>query len=139
MNRVVAVVLFYDKDLNILLQDRGMHSKFGEKYGFWGGGIEKGETPKQTIKRELQEELSYTPENIEYWGHYSFTLIPTNEIYHGEMFVSPITEELLNAKVNEGAGKIIIPLAQAIKNKNYELGPVTTHFLEKINDDLTKI
>ena len=53
----VSVVLFYDSKGNILLQDRRERSKWGEEYGFFGGGVEMGESPKQTIRRELKEEL----------------------------------------------------------------------------------
>ena len=139
MNRVVSVVLFYDQNLNILLQDRRSYSKFGEKYGFWGGGIAEGESPEQAIKRELIEELNYSPKEITYWGHYSFNLLPTKGTYHGELFLSPVTNKLLNTKVIEGDGKLLVPLDVLIKNENNEIGPVTTDFLKPIKEDLKKI
>jgi len=37
--RNVAIVIFYDKEGNILVQERGSHSKIGEKYGMWGGRL----------------------------------------------------------------------------------------------------
>ena len=48
-SRHVAICVFYDKDLNIVVQERGGHSKAGEKYGFWGGQIEEGETKEQAM------------------------------------------------------------------------------------------
>ena len=45
--RKVALIVFYDKENKILLQDRRKISKRGEEWGFFGGGIEEGETPKQ--------------------------------------------------------------------------------------------
>ena len=68
--RKVVVVIFYDKNLNLLVEDRSKNSKVGEKYGFFGGGIEEGETSEQAIKRELIEELNYSPKVLDYWGIY---------------------------------------------------------------------
>ena len=53
----VSIILFYDDEKNLMIQERKKHSKYGEEYGFFGGHIEKGETPEQTFKRELKEEL----------------------------------------------------------------------------------
>jgi len=68
----IAIVIFYDEEGNIILQERVSHSKVGEKYGFFGGGIEEGETTEGALKRELKEELGFVPENLEYWMDYSF-------------------------------------------------------------------
>ena len=53
----VAIILFYDKKGNILLQNRKKISKWGEEYGLFGGTVESGETPEECLKRELLEEL----------------------------------------------------------------------------------
>lgn len=44
--RNVVIAIFYDGKENIIFQERGSASKIGEKYGFWGGQIEAGETPE---------------------------------------------------------------------------------------------
>lgn len=64
--RNVAVVVFHDKEGNLIFQKRGSASKVGEKYGWWGGQAESGETPEQTIKRELTEELGFVPEKLDF-------------------------------------------------------------------------
>ena len=43
IKRKVSVILFHDKEGNILLQDRRSTSKHGEEFGFFGGKIEEGE------------------------------------------------------------------------------------------------
>jgi 8-oxo-dGTP pyrophosphatase MutT (NUDIX family) len=52
-----SLILFYDKSGNILIQDRRSY-KPGKSFGLFGGSIEKGEDPEDTIIREVKEELS---------------------------------------------------------------------------------
>lgn len=58
MHRDVALIFFFKGD-KILVQDRQDMSKFGEEWGFFGGGIKAGETPEEAVVRETKEELSY--------------------------------------------------------------------------------
>ena len=53
----ISAVLFYNKEGEILLQDRRGISKWGEDYGFFGGKVEEGETFEQCARREMREEL----------------------------------------------------------------------------------
>ncbi len=63
MNNGVAIILF-DKNKKILLQHRDNNaSVFPNKWGFFGGRIEKEETPLDAVKRECMEELGYKLEN----------------------------------------------------------------------------
>jgi 8-oxo-dGTP diphosphatase len=57
--RRVALIIFYNKDGKILLQDREGISKYGEEWGYFGGQIENGETPEQAVIRETKEELDF--------------------------------------------------------------------------------
>ena len=60
MVRNVAVILLYDKNKKILLQHRAEDAERLPGYwGFFGGGIDAGETPEQTVRRETLEELNY--------------------------------------------------------------------------------
>src|ERR1035437_9088416 len=53
-----ALAVIVDNDNKILLLKSGSNPKFWQpsKWGLVGGEIEKGETPKQTIEREITEE-----------------------------------------------------------------------------------
>lgn len=63
MGRNVSLILLFDKDKRILLQHRSKDAKrLPDFWGFFGGGIEEGETPEQALIRESKEELDYTPQ-----------------------------------------------------------------------------
>ncbi len=54
-----ALILYNDKG-EILLQLRSAYKKrFAHHWGFFGGGIQEGETSEEALIREMQEELSY--------------------------------------------------------------------------------
>jgi mutator protein MutT len=58
-----AGVVFLAKDTGrCLLQLRNSDKRFKNTWGFWGGMIEKGETPYECIQRELTEEIGFVPE-----------------------------------------------------------------------------
>ena len=60
MNITAAGVVFLAKDTGrCLLQLREGTKRFNHTWGFWGGMIERGETPYQCILRELDEEIGF--------------------------------------------------------------------------------
>jgi mutator protein MutT len=135
--RTVAIVVFLDKDKNIVVQDRRGASKLGERYGFWGGQLNEGETPMQAIKRELKEELGYVPKKLDYWKKFSYTVREDSK-HKGKMidfhvFLSPITSELENAKVAEGKGMLKMNIDQVIKGEKFPEG--STNFLRYLKTD----
>jgi len=74
--RSVAIIIPYYTEENeffVFLQKRSADAeRLPNYYGFFGGGIEEGESPEDGLKREVKEELSI--ENIEYelFCHYEF-------------------------------------------------------------------
>lgn len=122
--RKVAVVIFYDKNLNLVVQKRsGNSSKVGEYFGLWGGEIKSKESPKEALARELDEELGYKPKKLEFWEVFKYS-VKEKGAWHGHhilqyVFLSSTTPELLNSKVLEGDGFIIISLEKAIKGEGF--------------------
>ncbi|MDD5133088.1 MAG: NUDIX domain-containing protein [Candidatus Nanoarchaeia archaeon] len=72
--RSVAIIIFYDSENRILMQSRKNISKHGEEWGFFGGGIELGETPEQALKREIKEELTYDIKEFKFFKKYGPTI-----------------------------------------------------------------
>lgn len=66
-------------------------------FAFFGGGLEKDESPEQGMKREVMEELVYTPMNSVYFSRYE----AMERIHH--VFVEEVGEEFpIKIKVREG-------------------------------------
>jgi len=138
--RNVAIAIFYDDDLNILIQERGNHSRLGEKYGFFGGRIREGEIPRQAMERELLEELGYVPEKLDYWLEDSYTWEKEGK-YKGWLircyvFLSPITPELEKSQVLEGEGAVKMSLERVLSEKGFPEGG--TEFLKGLKARLGK-
>jgi len=57
---MVSVIILYDKEGKMLLEHRTETRKnYPGCWGLFGGRAEKGETPEQTVRREIKEELNY--------------------------------------------------------------------------------
>ncbi|MCJ7804355.1 NUDIX hydrolase [Patescibacteria group bacterium] len=139
--RNVAIVVFYDDDLNILVQERGSHSRLGEKYGFFGGQIEEKETPIGAMKRELLEEIGFVPKILDYWLEDSYKWEGERK-YKGwkincHVFLSPITPELEKAEVSEGKGIVKMSLERVIKGDGFPKG--STKFLKGLKVKLRNL
>ncbi|MDP3093762.1 MAG: NUDIX domain-containing protein [bacterium] len=139
----VAIVVFYDKEGNVFVQERGKDvSKTGEKYGFWGGRIEKRETPKQALKRELKEELEFVPKKLDFFGIFSYKLIPLKRktvCSLGQkakcwIFLSPVNRDLSKVKIKEGKGMLKMKIDKVIKGKGFPIGSV--EFVKKVKKQL---
>jgi len=57
--RRASILILYNQDKEILLQHRTKDAPYLPNFwGFFGGGIEKDETPEEAVIREIKEELS---------------------------------------------------------------------------------
>lgn len=67
-------LILEDKEGKILLQlrDNKAEIPYPNMWGTFGGQIEDGETPIESIKREIKEELYYDLIKPEYFGNFPF-------------------------------------------------------------------
>jgi len=69
-----SLIILYTKD-KVLLQKRTVDAPVLANYwGFFGGGIEENETPKDTVIRETYEELHYKLDKFNFFLEKSFAL-----------------------------------------------------------------
>ncbi|MBI2356540.1 NUDIX hydrolase [Candidatus Dojkabacteria bacterium] len=110
-----AGVIFITSDNKILLEDRRKIKKHGEHWSFFGGSIEKGETPEQAMKREINEEMGYRIDNYTLFNKYTF--IPVNKpdlelTYYMYLAKAPLIKDL---KIHSRGGIKGFTLRQALR------------------------
>lgn len=131
-----AGVIFITSENKLLLEDRRKIKKHGEHWSFFGGSVEKGETHKKAMKREIREETGIDIEDYKYFKKYKF--IPENNqnlelTYHMYIAKAPdinklkihkkgdvkefTFKEALNLKITQ-KDKEIIKDVEAFLNKN---------------------
>ena len=113
--RRVAVIIFYDEKKRILLQDRKSISKFGEEWGFFGGGIENDETPEEAVVREVKEELDYQLNNYSFLKEVHYVTSEFNITLYA--FIAPLKDKLKKFNQKEGKKMKLYSLEQAKKLK----------------------
>jgi mutator protein MutT len=112
MITTAAGVLFLAKDTGrCMLQLREGNKRFNHTWGFWGGIIEKGETPYQCITRELDEEIGFVPELQKLNPIDVYQSKDKNFYYYS--FVYVVDEEFQPPKLNgESAGYAWVNIGQ---------------------------
>ena len=70
---MVSLLLIVKNNKFLLLRRAKEIGDFGEMFGLVGGGIEKGETPEESLKREIGEEIGMEINDFKFLGKY-----PTN-------------------------------------------------------------
>ena len=118
-----------------MLQKRsGKVSKYGEGWGFFGGGIEKDENPKESLKREIKEELNYDLNDFEYIGMYKNQCYNKKQrgqrLIHRKIFAASINNKILDLPVLEGDESKLFSISEA---KKLNLIPGDAQVLEKVS------
>jgi len=70
INRDVVEIVIFNNKGEVLLQKKTLDYPAlpGGYWSFFGGEVENGEPPMERIKKEIEEEIGVTVENIEEWG-----------------------------------------------------------------------
>ena len=112
MKTTAAGVVFLAKDTGrCLLQLREGTKRFNHTWGFWGGIIEKGETPFECIQRELEEEIGFVPELQKLNPIDVYQSKDKNFYYYS--FVYVVDKEFMPPRINgESAGYAWVNIGQ---------------------------
>ena len=93
----VAIAILYQNDKFLMqLRDDIPNIVYPGHWGLFGGHLEPGEIPDVAVKRELLEEISYTPPNLLEFGCYP----DEKAIRH--VYYAPLTVELNQLVLVEG-------------------------------------
>lgn len=102
--RRVALFVLRDKNGRVLLQHRSKTAKRIPGYwAFFGGGIEKNETPEEALKREAEEELGIKLKDFKFFRRYEFQ--EAEGLYEKFVFVAPLDNSLEELKKQQKEGQ----------------------------------
>lgn len=113
MTNEISLVVLYNKEKKLLMQNRKNISKFGEEWAFFGGKLEKGESPEDAIIREIKEELNYNLDNYKYIKKFRNKV--NGSIIH--VFTAPFSGDLSQFTLGEGEGMKLFSLKEFKKLK----------------------
>lgn len=101
--KYVSCLLLQDDAGRVILQHRSTDQQRSPgKWGFFGGHNEVGESPEETLLREIEEELQIIPEKYTFFNVYDF--LRGNEKIKKYIYTAPLTYsvEELRKKQTEG-------------------------------------
>ena len=96
MVHVAIAILYRDGKFLMQLRDNIPNIVYPGHWAFFGGHLEAGENPEAALKRELQEEIGYTPPTVSFFGYYP----DPNVMRH--VFYAPLTVEMEDLVLGEG-------------------------------------
>lgn len=86
----------------ILLQLRSPDRKNKSYWGFWGGGVQPGETPVKTIERELIEEIGFLPDIVKFYPLHK--MVSNDESFEYDTFLATVPSEFIPVVNDESEG-----------------------------------
>lgn len=126
--RICSILIPYreaPKGISVFLQKRAPDAvRHPNDFGFFGGGIEPGESPEQALEREIGEELEFKPSGHVFLGVYE----SAHTIRH--VFYLKVEDDFESKiKINEGQyGKFF-------SEQGYQLEPSITEMDKLILKD----
>jgi MoaA/NifB/PqqE/SkfB family radical SAM enzyme/8-oxo-dGTP pyrophosphatase MutT (NUDIX family) len=104
LHKIGTAIIIVNSDGKILLhhRDKNTNIKYPGTWVLFGGGNEPGETPEQTIRRELKEELDYNIPEISFYKKFYYEDV--DEVHLQYVYFAKLDLDLNKVKLYEGDG-----------------------------------
>lgn len=113
---IVSMLVIYNDQAEILLQDRSNIRVVDEDYSFFWWHLEDWENPEQTLKREIKEELNIElKKDYEFLGVWNKNVYKTGKNYDIYFYLYKTDNLQENFNDREGSGAKYFTLDQAKK------------------------
>jgi ADP-ribose pyrophosphatase len=109
-----VVIVAVDEEKNVLLVRQFRHAAGKELLEIPAGGIDSGETPEETARREMQEETGYAPGHLESLGGFYSAPGYASEYLHLFLATELMPARLI-AEDTEEINLVKMPLDEAVK------------------------
>ena len=135
---VAIAILYHQNKFLLQLRDDIPGIIYPGHWGLFGGHIEPGETPDIAVKRELLEEIGYSPPILSKFNCYSDSKV-VRHVYH-----APLTVELNAVVLSEGWDMDLLTPEQIKQGEHYsqkadQVRPLTPPTQQILLDFIGKI
>lgn len=115
-HRDVALLIPIEGDRFLLQDRRSIHKEVYLEWGFFGGGIEPGESAEEAVLRESREELGWAPVRVEFIGRQSVLF---GDILADQRIFACDFPGFDAIKILEGSGAELVTVAEARTRKTF--------------------
>ena len=119
-NAVAAIIMNNKGDYLMQLRDKNPRVLFPGHWSFFGGAIEKNETQIAALRRELREEIEFSPKKITRYIRFIFDLKPMKfgKLLRSYFLMHMNKGEFLNCKQHEGQSMKFLSYSAIDREKN---------------------
>jgi 8-oxo-dGTP pyrophosphatase MutT (NUDIX family) len=134
-NSAVAIIVVDGSKYLMQLRDRKPTIFYPGHWGLFGGAVDDDESPEQTVRRELEEELGFHPTQIRFLTEFNFDLelIGCQKIYRRYYEVQANSQEIASLRLTEGSDMEAFPAETlfGLRLTPYDSFAIWLHYLKQ--------
>lgn len=112
----VIVLPYTGSKVLMQLRDFKQSINFPGHWGFFGGTVEKGESPERAAERELFEETGFKPESVHKLGSCTLPELDNPVIYY---YYCKFTTSIDKVHLTEGSDFALVPFEDVLSGRIY--------------------